>query len=319
MLKKILLIVGGVVILAAIILPLYFYHALGKSVGTSDEKVIFEIEQGETTSQIIDRLDEKKLITSKLTALVYIRLKKITLKSGEFDLAENYSLKTVIDTLSGGEIKSYRVTIPEGWRLEQIAQRLEGRGIVKASDFMTAAKDMEGYLFPDTYVFKPRVTAAEIVETMHDNFLARTEGMNLTADDVKLASIIEREAENDADRPGISGVFKNRLKIDMVLQSDVTVVYQKDNNNYPKAGILNYKFWQQLASGDTTRIKGEYSTYQNKGLTPAPICNPGLPSLQAAQNPTSHNYYYFLYGKDSKIRYASTQAEQDQNANKYLY
>lgn len=320
MFKKILLIVGGVVILAAIILPLYFYHALGQSVGSSDTPIIFEIESGESTGQIIDRLDEKKLITSKLAALVYIRLKKITLKSGEFDLAENYSLKTVIDTLSGGEIKSYRVTIPEGWRIEQIAQRLDSRGIVKYDDFLKAAKEYEGYLFPDTYIFKPSVTSIEIVQTMHDNFLNRTEGMDVTVEDLKLASIIEREAEDDTDRPGIAAVFTNRLAIDMKLQSDVTVTYQKDTTNYPKSGLLNYKFWQKLASGDTSRIEGVYSTYKNKGLPPGPICNPGLSSIKAALAPDSGNkHLFFLYGKDGKIRYADTQAEQDQNANKYLY
>jgi len=319
MLKKILLILGGVLIVTAITLPLYIYHELGQSAGTSRAPVVFTVNSGETTTQIMNRLYDQKLITSKLAFAAYVRLKHKSIKAGEFDLEPNYSLQTLIETLSSAEIKSFRVTIPEGWRVEQIAQRLDALKIVKYSDFIVAAQGSEGYLFPDTYEFKPDVSAAEIVAKMREDFDNRTIGLNVTVDDLKLASIIEREAESDADRPGIAGVFANRMKIDMKLQSDVTVIYQKDNNNYPRVGGLNYKFWQALDSGDTASIRGVYSTYQNAGLPPTPICNPGLKSIEAAVSPASTKYYYFLYGKDGLIRYATSQVEQDQNANKYLY
>lgn len=319
MLKKILFIIVGLAVALAIIIPLYIYHELGQSAGTSTTPVVFSVNSGETTTQIMNRLYDQKLITSKLAFAAYVRLKHKSIKAGEFDLEPNYSLQTLIDTLSSAEIKSFRVTIPEGWRLEQIAQRLDGLKIVKYADFMTAAKGDEGYLFPDTYEFKPDVTAAEIVQKMREDFDNRTIGLNVTADDLKLASIIEREAENDADRPGIAGVFANRIKIDMKLQSDVTVIYQKDNNNYPKVGGLSYKFWQPLDSGDTASVKGTYNLYLNAGLPPTPICNPGIKSIEAAISPASNKYYYFLYGKNGVIHYATTQADQDKNANKYLY
>jgi UPF0755 protein len=319
MIKKILLIIAGLIIALAIILPIYIYRALGESAGSSTTPVTFRIEPGESTTHIMDRLYDQHLITNKIAFAAYVRLKHKSLKTGEFDLAPNYSLKTIIDTISSGEIKSFKVTIPEGWRIEQIAQRLDSQGIAKYADFMRAAAGNEGHLFPDTYEFKPDVTPMQIVQTMNDNFAKRTEGLTVAMDDLKLASIIEREAESDADRPGIAAVFANRLKIGMKLQSDVTVIYQKDTNVYPSAGGLNYKFWGKLASGDTTSEKGKYNLYLNAGLPPSPICNPGLPSIKAAVAPASSKYYYFLYGKDGKIYYASTQAEQDQNANKYLY
>lgn len=319
MLKKILLITLGILVALAIILPIYIYHELGQSAGNSSSKVAFEIQTGESTSQIMNRLSDQKLISSNLAFLFYVRFKHKTLKSGKYYLASNYSLKTIIDTLDGGVIQFHKITIPEGWRTEQIAQRLDSQGITKYDDFISAASGYEGFLFPDTYELELDVTAKEIVDKLVANFNIRSEGLGVTLDDIKLASIVEREAENDDDRSGIAGVFENRLKIDMKLQSDVTVVYQKDNNSYPKVGGLEYKFWQQLSSGDTNKIQGKYSTYQNAGLPPDPICNPGLPSINAALNPEQNQYYYFLYGKDDKIRYATTQAEQDQNANKYLY
>lgn len=319
MIKKIIFLILGLTVALAIFFPIYVYHALGQSGGSSEEAVDFEVASGETTRDIMNRLYDEGLIKDKLAFLVYCRLKEKTLKAGLYSLAPNYSLKTIIDSLDGGEHIVHRITIPEGWRTEQIAQRLDSQGVIGYQDFLTAANGQEGYLFPDTYEFKKGVTAEDIVLAMTNNFAKKTSDLNITSNDLVLASIIEKEAENDTDRPVIAGIFTNRLKIDMKLQSDVTVIYQKDSNNYPKVGILDYKFWQGLSSGDTSRIQGSYNTYLNYNLPPAPICNPGLKSIEAAVSPAATKYYYFLYDDSGQIHYALTQTEQDKNANKYLY
>ncbi len=315
--KKILLIILGLAVIGAVSLPFYVVRELNHSVSSNHRLTDFVVSDGETTSAIGSRLVEQKLINSKLSFLVYVYSRNKKIQSGNYELSADMSEKNLIDTISVGQTKTIRVTIPEGWRLEQIAARLEAKKVVKYDDFIQAAKGSEGYLFPDTYDFRTDLTAAAVARMMTANFDKRTIGSNLAKNDIILASIIEREAENDADRAGIAGVFANRLKINMKLQSDVTVIYQRDNNNY-RTGDQSFQFWQKLASGDITRVTGSYSTYQNAGLPPGPICNPGLKSLEAAQNPAEHGYLYFLYGPKGDIHYASSQAQQDQNAQKYL-
>lgn len=318
MVKKIILIILGIVVIGAVALPLYVVRELNHSVSNNSSKINFVVSEGETTSQIGDNLVQQKLIHSKLAYLSYVYFKHKSILAGEYELSANLTEKSLIDAISTGHIKISRVTIPEGYRVEQIAARLDTLKVVKYEDFIQAAKGDEGYLFPDTYEFKANITAVEVVQTMIENFNKRTAGLSVGINDLKLASIIEREAENDADRAGISGVFTNRLNVGMKLQSDVTVIYQRDQNTF-KVGDKSFLFWQKLSSGDTTSVKGPYSTYQNAGLPPTPICNPGLASIRAAINPQNHNYYYFLYGKSGDIHYATSQTQQDQNANKYLY
>jgi UPF0755 protein len=202
------------------------------------------------------------------------------------------------------------VTIVEGKRREEIAAELEKKGICSAKDFLAASKGSEGYLFPDTYRFYPNTPASEVVSTLKSTFTKRTQDVALTSDQVTLASIIEREAQNDAERASIAGVYSNRLAIGMKLDSDPTVQYAKDSLNYTKAGMpTSFSFWSEITRDDYTSVQSAYNTYISSGLPPSPISNPGLASLKAAANPEKNPYYFFFH-RNGQIYLSKTLDEQ---------
>lgn len=321
MAKKILFITLGLIVLGAVLLPFYVVRQLNHSASGSNQPVSFTVKDGDSTSQIGDNLVRQKLINSKLAYLAYVYARNKKILAGEYELSADLTEKSLIDAISVGHIKTTRVTIPEGWRTEQIASRLAEKKVVKYDDFIQAAKSSEGYLFPDTYEFKSDVTAAEIVQTMTANFSKRTAGLNITLDTLKLASIIEREAKFDADRPKIARVYLNRLDHNMKLEADPTVQYAKDSLVYSRSSIVDrekFEFWGKITSSDYLNVQSLYNTYIYLGLPPAPICNPGLKSILGALNPDTNDYFYFLQTPDGKTYYAQTAAEHEANKKKYL-
>lgn len=197
------------------------------------------------------------------------------------------------------------ITIPEGWTTKQIDDYLFEKKILAKDEFLTAAKNKEGYLFPDTYFLGEKPTADEIIKKMEDNFQQKTAGLNLTKDDLILASIVEKEVTTDEDRKTAAGVFRNRLKNNMFLESCATINYVLGGN-------------KKILSRDDLLTVSPYNTYLHKGLPPAPIGNPGLAAIKAALNPAATDYFYFLTGNDGKTYFAKTKAEQDANKQKYL-
>lgn len=219
------------------------------------------------------------------------------------------------------------ITLLEGWTNRQIADYLQNRGVVASSDFLSSAKnfntsdypilaskpvgnDLEGFIFPDTYFIPQTAPAGQtivsiIIQKTLDNFSQKITpamqsqaaglGMNLYQI-VTLASIIEKESGKTEDRPTIAGVFYNRLRAKMALQSDATVAYAEA---------------EKLPS---------YNTYNYAGLPPGPICNPSLSSIQAALNPGSSDYLYFLTDpKTGQAIFAKTYDEHLANKAKYLH
>lgn len=199
-----------------------------------------------------------------------------------------------------------QITVVEGRRREEIAQQLARAGICSYDDFLAASAGKEGMLFPDTYRFFPATPAANVVATMYDTYLARTADLQPTAAQLVLASIVEREAERDADRATIAGVYQNRLDIGMSLQADPTVQYAKDSNS--ASASLDY--WQPITQSDYRAVQSPYNTYLHVGLPPGPICNPGLRSIEAAMRPARHNYY-FIYYKDGQLLLSKTLQEHE--------
>jgi len=226
------------------------------------------------------------------------------------------------DAAANEKKQDYAVTIVEGKRREEIAQQMAAAGICSYTDFMTASQNEEGYLFPDTYRFFKDTPAATVVKTLTDNFAKRTASLNPTEDDIILASIVEREAENDTDRPIIAGVYTNRLNSDMMLQSDPTVQYGKDSidnhsdlpNPVSTPTTASFKYWKPITQDDYHGVNSPYNTYLNTGLPPGPIANPGLASIKAAMNPASTPYYFFLYSKSGQLLLAKTYAQHQAQA-----
>lgn len=208
------------------------------------------------------------------------------------------------------------VTVIEGKRWEEIAAQMAKAGVTNYQDFvsvMQAHPEWEGTLFPDTYRFFPDTTALDVIDKLRNNYTDRTGTLAPTDSQLVLASIVERESLNDTDRPIIAGVYANRLNASMTLGADPSVEYAKDTLAYKAAGNPeSFSFWGAITQADYHNVVSPFNTYLQTGLPPYPICNPGIKSIEAAQNPnTSGGYLYFGY-KNGKLLLAKTLLQHEQ-------
>ncbi|MEI7791881.1 MAG: endolytic transglycosylase MltG [Candidatus Berkelbacteria bacterium] len=311
-------------LLIVIALSIFFFNkeTTQKSNLLIDNKVV-EVLDGSTPKQVSAMLSEQGVLKKGSLDLYYL-LERVSHKNiipGFYEITPTMSMKDIIALFGSGEFKQTKITFPEGWRMEQMAIRLDANGIVDYAEFTALAREYEGKLFPDTYYFKPKMTATEIVKMMTDDYSWRTENLAISDSDLIIASIVEREAANDADRALIAGIYKNRVKAGMKLQSDPTVEYGRDTNNLAKLSVekqKEYSFWQPAHTVEFTSVVSPYNTYQVSGLPAGPLCSPGIASIKATLSPTASQYYYFLYGRDKKIHTAKTQAEHETNVQKYM-
>ena len=315
--------------------------------------VVVVVQKGDTALQIANELQAKGLIHNALAFRIWARIKglDIHLQAGAYNLNTSMTIDTIIGQLLTAQPDDFVVSIPEGLRIEQIAQRLGSAGLPRFDtqeflkytkhpiQFPDAAKypilksipsgsGMEGLLFPDTYLIPVNATARDVVNIMltefsdkvqqnHLEVLAKQNRMSLYQM-VILASIIEREIIFDKDRPLVASVFWNRIyrpnnETIGKLQDDPTVEYARDSQ--PGTTI----YWKPLQDvGGNIAPDSPWNTYTHAGLPPTPICSPGLASLKAAAAPTKTDYYYFLSKKDGTIVYAKTNAEFQLDVKKYL-
>jgi len=275
---------------------------------------LVEIGQGTSTREIGRQLQREGLIRSELAFYIDVRLHDDLLQAGVYRLSPAMRMEEIITLLVRGEVAEHRVTIPEGWRLTEIASLLGEEKIVASQDFLKVAEGKEGYLFPDTYTFPLNVTAEEIVKLMRENFDTRTDDASLTLKrtDIILASIVEREAKNDDERAKIAAVYLNRLKQEMRLEADPTVQYAK---TLVDRSITDP--WPKITTEDYRSVQSPYNTYTNDGLPPGPICNPGLASLRAVLSPAPITDLYFFHTTDGQTIFSKTLDEH--NAKKKQY
>ena len=301
--KKIILIIFialFIIVMAGVIFVDFSLNHRGSGPETD-----FIILEGQTTKQIARELKSKDLITNATVFAYYAKYKAALMQIGTYKLSNSTNMKGILAKLTSGKSDQDFITIPEGYRVTQIDELLASKGIIKAGELTKIAASDEGYLFPDTYRFTPNITAAEIKKQMMDNFFKKTEGLKVTPEVVNLASIVEREAKFDEDRPKIAGVYANRLAQNMKLEADPTIQYAKGN-------------WNPIKVSDYHSFISPYNTYLNIGLPPGPICNPGLKSLQAALNPDQTNsYLFFINAPDGHAYFAKTLQEQEDNIKKY--
>lgn len=279
--------------------------------GTSRNVQIVDVrvEQGEPFTAVVHKLHEQKIIANERLFSLWARLtgaeKKVHWGLYRFDVG--LAPREVLHRLVLGKAVFQTVTVPEGLTVREVAELLAKLEIADQEKFLNAAVDpellkslglenkgLEGYLFPNTYYFTPSTSEKEIITAMVEQFhkaadplLSQVDGTaGLTAHEiVTLASIIEKETGVDAERPLVSAVFHNRLKISMSLQSDPTVIY----------GLKDF-------NGDLTRkdLKdaSPYNTYRIPALPPGPICNPSLASIKAALTPADVSYLFFVSKND---------------------
>ena len=303
----------GVIILAIIIYLIIEIVNLN-SASKEETQVYFKIEKGQKSLDILDRLVKKKIIRNKYFSYFYIKITGLSIQPGVYYLNTNQSPKYNLQTISKGEVSEKKFTFIEGWRVEQYAQLLDQEGIIDFENFIETAQKHESKLYPDTYQIAIKTTSQIIVDKLlanYDQKMAENK-INPSAEDLILASIVEREAKFDEDRAKIAGVFKNRLKIGMALEADPTVQYAQENNQKK-----DFEYWQELAIGDIT-INSPFNTYKVKGLPPAPICNPSIKSILAVINYEKNDYFYFIHDSEGKAHFAKNITEHNQNKQKYI-
>lgn len=313
MLKIIIIIILLVAIL--IIGFLYYFNQLIKTpIGSNTGAKLFEIKKEQDLETVASKLYGSGFIKSSWAFVLNARIKKIDIQPAVYDFSESENIVTIADRIDKGQTNVKRITIPEGWRTEQIGQRLAENEVCSYSEFVAEAARFEGKLFPDTYFFSTKNSITEIIKAMNDNYLKKTADLNLSDEDLIIASIVEREAINDEERKLIAGVYKNRIARGMRLEADPTVQYGKDNNqikNMTEDEIVSFKLWQPITIKDYRTTDSPYNTYLIKSLPPGPICNPGIKSIEATLDYGRHNYLFFLQS-NGEIYPSRTEAEHNQ-------
>ena len=271
----------------------------------SDQRV--EISRGSTVKEIGENLEAQGLVRSGKAFQLLARVRGVdhALRAGHYRLKGSMWSWTVLEQLVTGQLHTKAVTIPEGLTLTQIAERVEESGLADANEFLDAARDkelldeyglptpsFEGFLFPETYRFAEGLDARDLVEAMAEEFFERfaeviPEGTSPDEliEKIILASLIEREARSNSEMPRIAGVFQNRIREGMRLESCATIQY-----------ILG-KPKERLLLRDL-RIESPYNTYLNRGLPPGPIASPSASAIAAAFKPEVHDYLFFFARKD---------------------
>ncbi|MBI5184841.1 MAG: endolytic transglycosylase MltG [Nitrospinae bacterium] len=331
--RTIWVLAGSVFFVSAMVLSglFYFYQdVIHSPVSPSPgPAVIFLIPKGASFSSVAADLKKNGLLPHPYFFDLFARRqnKRGSLKAGEYSLDSGMSPAQILDILTEGRSIQLSLTVPEGFNLREIADRLEKMGAGSAEEFLKAARDreilerhgvpassFEGYLFPDTYNFSRGTREADILIQMAGQFVkkARTEDISrgvaesgLTFHEViTLASLIEKETGLEEEKSFIAAVFLNRLKKGMLLQCDPTVIY----------GIENFD--GNIRKKDL-KIDSPYNTYRYKGLPPGPIANPGLGSIKAALNPAPEKYIYFVSKKDGGHYFSSSLEEHNHAVAKY--
>ncbi|MCF6336149.1 MAG: endolytic transglycosylase MltG [Spirochaetales bacterium] len=309
---KILLSLGTILIIigvSAFILSVYLNSPSGEK---GSESIIFRIDPGESLKSIASDLTDIGLIRYPWPLYLYSRLvgSETDFKVGIYNISPNLSLLNIHDLLVSGKQKLYRITIPEGWTSRQIAVLLEKEGITDSQGFLESVEtsdlrkkynipgaNLEGFLYPDTYLFQKNFPPEKVVEVMVENFFERLEEIYPAYEDIPkdnlydkivLASIVEREYRDPNEAPLMAGVFYNRLSNEnpIPLGSCATIVYIiSDIQKKPHPSIITY---------DDLEISSPYNTYRNTGLPPGPISNPGRIALEASFFPEDSDYLYFL-------------------------
>ena len=295
--------------------------------GYTDAEIFVDIPTGSGPARIGERLARAGVVRDEMTfrTAVIVSGRARALKAGEYRFDKPMHALDVIDKIARGDVYKRLLTFREGLTIPEMAQVFEERGFGKAPEFVKAAgnasliadldpsaRDLEGYLFPETYSLPRDTPATAVVEQMVAAFKnALTEDIRASAKEagltvrqlVTLASLVEKETGAGAERPLVAAVYRNRMKVGMGMQADPTVIYALQ-----KAG----KYHGNL-SRDNLQFDSPYNTYRYAGLPPGPIAAPGKASLQAAAKPADVDYLYFVSKNDGTHVFASTLADHNKN------
>jgi UPF0755 protein len=299
--------------------------------GFPEPERFVEIPPGTGAAEIRRRLVEAGVVSDELSfraALMWTGQSR-ALKAGEYRFDRPMSVVDVVEKLARGDVHGHPITFPEGLTIREMADIVESRGFGKADEFIKAArdgslvndldpaaKDLEGYLFPETYTLPRGTPVATLVSLMVERFRdtyttleAKRSGQAdlSTRQIVTLASLVEKETGKAEERPLVAAVYRNRLDKNMAMQADPTVVYA-----LVQAGTYDGNIRKRDLSFDSP-----YNTYKYAGLPPGPIASPGRAALEAALAPADVDYLYFVSRNDGSHAFAETLAKHNANVQEY--
>lgn len=327
----------GILVIVGIAFGIYKYQQYNYFINTpadpnNTEETIFTIKKGDNLKKIALGLEEENIILNKESFSLYGRLNGLDkeIKTGRFPLQSSLTTPEIYETIISNRTREEIVTIPEGSTIKDIDKILEKLQLTRSGEFISTTNDfnnyskygfleeeklkdlphpLEGYLFPDTYFVTANNFSSEsflslLLNTFDKKALPVIANSERSLDEVVIvASMIEKEANKDADRPIIGGIIWKRLDEGWLLGIDATLLYLKEDREIDYFDL---------------RENTPYNTRLNGGLPPGPIANPGLASIKAAVQPEESEYYYYLTSRDGEMIYSKTDSEHIMNKNRYL-
>ena len=325
-LKKILIIIVIVLVVGAVGFKFYYTRLVNHPFKLTVDSVELEVKEGQSLNDVLKKLSKQNIIGNTYLIKYYVKSNDLdtNIKKGRYLIEKNMTLDTFLSNLSLGKVTAglNKVTIPEGYNIEEIAASLEKSQVISKEEFLKAVKEynapsyikknserkyqLEGFLFPDTYEFEKDISGEEIIERMLLRFeeviseIEQATGKKIDKnnldDIVTMASIVEKEAERDDERGKVASVFYNRIEQHTKFQSCATVLYAL---GYHKAEVSN----------EDIKVNSPYNTYKVDGLPIGPIACPGKASLNAAINPEKTNYLFFISNDDGTHTFTDNDKE----------
>lgn len=321
-------------------------EALDAPAGSDSSPVTFTVEPGQSVEEVAGNLKAHRLIADTELFRRYVQVEKLDagIQAGTYELRQTMTIPEIAQALQTARAPEQQVTIPEGKRLEEVAEMVAGQTSIASADFLQMAQTgwrgtpvvqsyeflaqipltstLEGFLFPDTYRLPMDATAIDLIDRMLENFDRQvTPEMRAAFDQhdmtlyegITLASLVEREAVVEAERPVIAGVYHNRVRDGWFLSACPTVQY-----------ALGYRpdeesWWKRFLLFEDLEIESPYNTYRNLGLPPGPIASAGLSAIQAAAYPAETQFFFFMVDcskEDSSHVFAVTEEEHLANFNR---
>lgn len=279
---------------------------------------IFVVGKGMGVREIANNLKSQGLIRDPI--VFFLLTKRMGLdkeiQAGDFRLNPSMDIYTIIQDLKHGTLDIW-TTIPEGLRASEIGEILKEKMPTYQDLWQAELRKNEGYLFPDTYLIPREADVNMIINIFRDNFNTKYSTLDISktkltqSEIVTIASLIEREARHDQDRPLVASVITNRLDLGMKLDIDATIQYALGYQPDQK------RWWKKSLTNSDKLLQSPYNTYKVAGLPPAPISNPGLESLRAAINPARTSYLYYITDRNGVNRYAADLEGHNANIQKY--
>ncbi len=327
-----LIIFVGIILAAFLYLNADYQKSLREEVIRLDSTLNFEVNSGESSKSVANRLRDEGVISTKQYYYFIIYLRQTgtgsSIQAGNYQIEGDYSIKSLINTLGKAVENQIWIKVSEGTRKDEIAEEIAMQladetgtsfdkeiflSLTNDAEFIStlnlnvnstsAVTDLEGFLFPDTYLIPVGSDESYIIKKLADTFNQKVE--EISYEELIIASLVEREGVSDTDKPIIAGIIKKRLDEGWLLNIDATLLYPK-------------KDWKYTLTRRDLAEDNQYNTYTRKGLPPTPICNPSLSSITHTLFDKDSVYYYYIHSPDGQAHFARTLTEHNNNINEYL-